>query len=75
MVRITVHVKDGCHWCEQWRADEQPFLDPNWEVDIVEGGASSFPTIHINVDGKTQKLVGYRTVSQISNAIEDLKDG
>ena len=74
MVTITVHTMKSCHWCQKWVREEQPYLDPNWQLNAVDGGASSFPTFEVDVDGKTRTLVGFQTVSQLFEVIQQLKN-
>ena len=75
MITIVKHHMQGCSWCKKWDEEVKPYLDPAWTFVQVIGGASSFPTFVIDIDGKTKKLVGFQEMSEIHAAVQELKNG
>lgn len=74
MISIVKHYMQGCHWCNQWSDDVEPFIDPRFNLTSVVGGASAYPTFVITVGNNALTLVGYQTLEQINKAIVELQD-
>jgi len=74
MINITFHTRKGCHWCDKFKDEEQEWVPPNWNMEEVEGGVSSYPQFVVSVDSKSKTLVGFHTIAEIREAIDELSN-
>ena len=74
MITITYHSSPTCGWCTKWTREEKQYLNPAYEFDEVQGGAESYPTFKLDVNGNKMTLVGFKEIYEIEAAIEKLRN-
>ena len=74
MITVRKHTSPKCGFCKKWDKEEKQYLNPSYEFEEIVGGAARLPTFVIIVNDETITLVGYKTIGEIEQAIEKLRN-